>query len=349
MAPGLMACSSPSAFPSGVDDGAKARRVEGRFVNPEGSPTVQNTWRDHAALWWWAAFGASAEALNPPAPAGHVIEPGRALEMLQSHAGQDSITWLGHAAFLIRLNGKWILIDPFLSERASPMAAVGPRRHAEPGLRLDQLPQIDLLIVSHNHYDHLDMPALRQLPGKAHVQVLVPTGLGALLHEGGFERVTELTWGQVHVHDGVSVRSVPAVHFSSRGLFDQDETLWSGYLVETSKTRLYFAGDTAYHDRLFNQLRQDLGPVDVALVPIGAYEPANLMSHVHTNPEQAVQLGRAMGAKTLVGMHWGTLALSTEPPFEAPVRFRSAGRAHGYADDNVWTLAIGETRPMPHR
>lgn len=346
----ITSCSTPEVVQDAVTlDAMVARRVGGKFMNPQGSPTVQNTWRDHTALWWWASFGAAEAELSPAVPAGHVLGAERAAAMLASQAAQDTITWLGHAAFLIRLNGKAILVDPFLSERASFLAGAGPKRFVGPGLGVDQLPKIDALLISHNHYDHLDLRTLELLSGKAGIQVFVPLGLGELVRSAGFDQVTEMSWGDVRAFGGLTIRSVPAVHFSSRGLFDGDESLWTGYLIESSKQRLYFAGDTAFHEPLFQRMRQQFGPVDVALVPIGAYEPAKLMVHVHTTPEQAARLGHILGATTLVGMHWGTIVLSTEPPFEPPSRFRAAGLALGYANEALWLPAVGETRPMPDR
>jgi L-ascorbate metabolism protein UlaG (beta-lactamase superfamily) len=140
---------------------------------------------------------------------------------------------------------------------------------------------------------------------------------------------------------------VPAVHFSSRGLFDRDKALWSGYMIELSRQRVYFAGDTAYHPTVFKRLRETFGPIDLALVPIGAYAPRALMAEVHVDPEEAAALARDMGARTVVAMHWGTIVLSQEPPFEPPRRFRAAGQALGYADEALWVMAIGESRSLP--
>ncbi len=350
---GHTACAAaplpPSPDPAKPEQALATRQVDGRFGNPAASPSVVNTWRDGMSLWWWASFGAKAEELSPPVPAGHVLPLNDALHRLEAHRTQDSLTWLGHAAFLIRLGGQTILVDPFLGERASPVSWAGPRRYAGPAITVDKLPPVDVLVISHNHYDHLDLRTIRQLPGKEKVRVIVPSGLGALLRASGFSDITELRWGDSLAMNGLKVTSVPAVHFSSRGMFDRDETLWSGYVFESPLKRVYFAGDTAYHDTLFKQLRQTIGPVDVALVPIGAYEPHNLMADVHTNPEQAVQLARDMGARVLVGMHWGSIVLSTEPPFEPPLRFRAAGRANGYADEALWVMSIGETRLLATR
>ncbi|MCR6478520.1 MBL fold metallo-hydrolase [Variovorax sp. ZS18.2.2] len=347
---GLSACSaSLPVAPTPPTQGellSSVQTSEGRYLNPKGSPTVSNTWRDHVSLWWWASFGAKDEELRPPVPAGHVLPTDQALAMLAAQGAQDSLTWLGHAAFLIRLGGRTLLVDPFLNDYASPIDGIGPRRYAGPAITVDKLPPIDVLVISHNHYDHLDLRALRQLPGKEKMHVIVPAGLGGLLRETGFSNITEMKWGDSLKLDGLNIVSVPAVHFSSRGLFDQDKSLWSGYVFESPQKRVYFAGDTAYHDTLFKQLRATMGPIDVALVPIGAYEPHNMMAHVHVTPEEAVALGRDMGAATLVGMHWGTLVVSTEPPFEPPRRFRAEGLAQGYADKALWAMAIGETRAL---
>jgi N-acyl-phosphatidylethanolamine-hydrolysing phospholipase D len=341
------ACSAPPEAPATMHDGTlSAWSVDGRFRNPGGSPAAQGTWREEMSLWWWAAFGAGDEELSPPVPAAHVLLPDQALSMLAAHGAEDSLTWLGHAAFLIRMNGRTVLVDPFLSEYASPFDGIGPRRYAGPGIPVDRLPPLDALVISHNHYDHLDLRTLRKLPAKEKLQVIVPAGLGGLLRDNGFSRVTELRWGESLQLPGLHVTSVPAVHFSSRGLFDHDKTLWSGYVFQSPQQRVYFAGDTAYHDTFFKQLRQAIGPVDVALVPIGVYEPRKLMAHVHVNPEEAVQLARDLGAQAVVGMHWGTIVLSTEPAQEPPRRFRAAGREQGYADEALWVMAIGETRAL---
>ncbi|HEY9067811.1 MAG TPA: MBL fold metallo-hydrolase [Burkholderiaceae bacterium] len=348
-----VACSAPAPTPPAnatQEPGLTIRpEPDGRFHNPPGSPVTDRSWRDAAALWWWFAFGAEKAELQPAMPPGHTLPPAQAQAELAAHRGdEDTLTWLGHAAFLIRLDGRTILVDPYLGEYASPFDGLGPRRYAGPGLTVDQLPAIDAIVISHNHYDHLDLRTLRRLPGKERIKVIVPRGTGALLRDSGYTDVTEVTWGDMlDLGGAVKVRSVPAVHFSARGLFDRDETLWSGYVFEAPRQRLYFAGDTAYHPTLFKQLREAIGPVDTALVPIGAYEPRRMMTPVHVDPNEAVQLAHDLGARTLVGMHWGTIVLSREAPLEPPQRFRAAGRALGYAGPALWLMAIGETRALP--
>jgi L-ascorbate metabolism protein UlaG (beta-lactamase superfamily) len=338
-------CGSPAERPT-ADAGLVVQQVDGRFRNPAGSPEATSTSGQAMAFWWWASFGASKEELNPPVPAGHALTPQQAQAQLAAQGAHDSLTWLGHAAFLIRLDGKNILIDPYLGDYASPINGLGPRRYAGPALTVDQLPPIDTLLISHNHYDHLDLRTLSRLPGKDTMQVIAPRRLGTLLRETGFSRVTEVSWGDSLASAGVRITSVPAIHFSSRGLFDRDETLWSGYVIESLHQRVYFAGDTAYHPTVFKRLRESFGPIDLALVPIGAYAPRALMAAVHVDPEEAAALARDMGARTAVAMHWGTVVLSQEPPFEPPRRFRAAGRTQGYGDEALWVMAIGESRSL---
>lgn len=193
----------------------------------------------------------------------------------------------------------------------------------------EDLPPIDVVVVSHNHYDHLDLRTLERLPGKGSTQLVVPTGVGALVRDLGFAQVHELHWGESLQVGAVRIASTPAIHFSGRGLFDRDATLWAGYVFEAQQQRVFFAGDTAYHPTAFKTLRERIGPVDVALLPIGAYAPRQMMAHVHVDPEEAV------------AMHWGTIVLSTEPPFEPPKRFRAAGRAAGLQEEALWVMAIG--------
>jgi N-acyl-phosphatidylethanolamine-hydrolysing phospholipase D len=325
-------------------DPLAARLVEGRYENPPGSPTVQNTWRDGLSFWWTMAT-ASGDLVSPPVPPDHVFALTQVIPALEKLQAVDTLTWLGHASFLIRIDGKVVLTDPFLSKYASPVT-LGPQRYVEPGIAPEQLPPIDLLLISHNHYDHMDRRTLARLPHRERITVVVPVGLADSLREFGFKEVRELTWGETTRLEALGITAVPAIHFSGRGLFDKNQTLWAGFILSGRTGKLYFAGDTGYHEQIFKQIKEVFGPVDVALVPIGAYEPDNLMRDIHVTPEEAVAIGRDLGAETLVAMHWGTIVLATEPPFEAPARFHAAGRLAGYADDALWAMQIGQTRAV---
>jgi N-acyl-phosphatidylethanolamine-hydrolysing phospholipase D len=211
-----------------------------------------------------------------------------------------------------------------------------------PGVPFDALPPIDFVVVSHSHYDHLDLPTLRRLSNGRTV-FLVPLGLAALLEGDGIGPVRELDWWDRTSVAGVSVHCVPARHWSRRTAFDGDETLWSGWVVEGSAHRVYFAGDTGY-TKDFRAIGERLGPFDLAALPIGAYEPAAMMRTVHLNPEEAAQAAMDLGARHVVAIHWGTFDLTDEPLDEPPVRFRAAAAAVGLPARDAWVLAIGETR-----
>lgn len=315
------------------------------FHNPVGSPTTRGT-----ALQWLRFlrdFSLSRGRFEPPElPAGHVLDERAALAGLDACAGRDSLTWLGHACFLIRIGSRNVLTDPYLSAYASPLPGLGPRRYAGTGIALDRLPDIDLILLSHNHYDHLDKLALRRLAARnAETRVLVPLGLARLLRGLGFRNVTELDWGDLFTAGPLSVTALPAVHFSSRTPFDRNKTLWCGYALASARHRVYFAGDTGWGP-VFEAVGERYGPFDLGLVPIGAYDPRSLMRAVHANPEEALRIGVAMRAQKIVAMHWGTVALTTEPAFEPPQRFLAAAKVAGLADDQAWVMAIGETRAI---
>jgi L-ascorbate metabolism protein UlaG (beta-lactamase superfamily) len=272
-------------------------------------------------------------------------------------AGPESLTWLGHACFLIRTGGFTILTDPFLSDYASPIAGLGPKRYVPPGLAIEELPDIDVVLLSHNHYDHLDGPSVEKISlkvrGKA--AAVVPRGLRGFFERRGFPDVRELGWGEGTFlskssssspsSSSLSLSCLPSIHFSGRTPFDRNETLWCSWKIASPTRALYFAGDTGYGP-VFAELGRTHGPFDAALLPIGAYEPASIMRPVHLNPEEAVAAGRDLKASTLVAMHWGTIVLTDEPPFEPPVRFRAAALQAGYPDDRAWVMRIGETREI---
>ena len=273
---------------------------------------------------------------------------------------QPAVTWIGHASTLAQLGGLNVLTDPVFSERVSPLSFVGPKRHIPPALTPSQLPHIDLVLISHNHYDHLDeasVRALAQQPGGAPLFV-VPLGNKAWMAERGITNVVELDWWQSHpiAAPGGPVQIVltPAQHWSGRGLNDRMTTLWGSYAVFAADCHLFFSGDTGYskdfrdiHERLAPKQRD--GGFDVALIAIGAYEPRWFMSSQHINPAEAVQVHLDLAAKLSIGVHWGTFELTDESLDEPPRHLAEARRAKGLPDESFVTLAIGETRKLPRR
>jgi len=272
-------------------------------------------------------------------------------------AGGDAlhVTWLGHATALVQLGPVNVLTDPIWSERASPVSFLGPRRWVEPPVSLEELPPIDLVAISHDHYDHLDEGTVRRL-GEAHpgARWLVPLGVGALLEGWGVGPVRELDWWEETEVEASAARvratCTPARHFASRGLLDRNRRLWCGWVLEASGRRVFFAGDTGFHPA-FGMIRGRLGPFDAALLPIGAYEPRWFMRPVHMTPEEAVQAwrelaaetGRPGGAGVLVPIHWGTFRLTDEPMDEPPRRLRAAWRETGARPASLSLLRHGET------
>jgi L-ascorbate metabolism protein UlaG (beta-lactamase superfamily) len=221
------------------------------------------------------------------------------------------VTLINHSTLLLQHNGSHILTDPIWSERASPLTWIGPRRHRKPGVRLEDLPRIDTVLVSHNHYDHLDLATLRQLANRGQSDFVVPVGVARLLRSQGIGPVHELDWGEsLPLARGV-IHSVPALHFSARGIVDRNRTLWCGYVIEAAKRIVYFAGDTAFGNH-FVHIRERFGAPDLALLPIGAYEPRWFMSAVHMGPDDAVRAHHTRGARTSIAIHHGTFQLADD-------------------------------------
>jgi N-acyl-phosphatidylethanolamine-hydrolysing phospholipase D len=265
---------------------------------------------------------------------------------LRQNAGnrRPTVTWVGHATLLVQLGHASFLTDPSWSSTASPVRFAGPRRFVPPGLALDALPPIDFVLISHNHYDHLDIATLRSLAERSAQTVFyVPLGNGALLRDAGIGNVRELDWGETAAEGELSIHCLPAQHWSQRGVFDARRALWSSWAVTGPDHRFYFAGDSGYFDG-FGRIGERLGPFDLAALPIGAYQPVAMMKPAHLDPEEAVRAGSDLRASRLLAIHFGTFDLSDEPLVEPPRRFRSAGAAMGFDAAALWVMKIGETR-----
>jgi N-acyl-phosphatidylethanolamine-hydrolysing phospholipase D len=285
---------------------------------------------------------------------GRMLRPQRALPETRSNDGAflrenarhsaPMVTWIGHATLLVQMDHVTFLTDPIWSERASPLGFAGPKRFQPPGVALADLPPIDFVLISHNHYDHLDLDTLEALAERGpETRFLVPLGNAELLRSREIERVEELDWGESLTHEGVRVHCLPAQHWSQRGVGDERRALWSSWAVTGTDRRFYYAGDTGYFAG-FGAIGSSLGPFDLAAVPIGAYLPVQIMQHFHVNPEQAALASRELRARRTLGIHFGTFDLADEPLDEPPVRFRAAAGEQGFAPDDVWILAVGETR-----
>lgn len=276
-------------------------------------------------------------AFPPPAP---TVTPG--------HVG---LTFIGHSTFLVRLplpsGGIFsLLTDPAFSDRCSPTQLAGPRRVRAPGLALDALPRLDAVLVSHNHYDHMDLDSLRALRRRFGAPVVTTLGNAAPLADAGVPVAGELDWWQATQVGSATIVATPARHFSARGMLDRNRTLWAGFMVRIGDAQVFFAGDSGAGPH-WADIRARLGPPGVALLPIGAYDPPHIMRPVHMNPAEAVQARADLGAARAVGMHFGTFQL-TDEGIEAPVRGLAAARAAaGLLPDAFDVLGCGETRELP--
>jgi L-ascorbate metabolism protein UlaG (beta-lactamase superfamily) len=257
------------------------------------------------------------------------------------------VTFVNHATALVQMDGVNVLTDPIWSERCSPVSWAGPKRVHPPGLRFEQLPPIDVVLVSHNHYDHLDLPTLERLAAEHHPRIFVPLGNRAVLDLAKVRGVEELDWWQsAEVREGIHVAAVPTQHFSGRGLFDRDRALWAGFVVAGPAGSVYFAGDTGFGPH-FEQIRDRYGPPRLALLPIGAYRPEWFMSRVHTSPDEALRAHRILGAGTSVAIHFGTFRLADDGQDEAPGRITSLLRESHEPRPKFWVLGFGESRDVP--
>lgn len=262
---------------------------------------------------------------------------------LQNNRTAATVTWVGHSTLLIQLDGVNILTDPHWSDRASPVSFAGPKRVAPPGVSFENLPPIDLVLISHDHYDHLDTETVRRLARSHHPFFLVPLGLKAWFAELGITEVEELDWWESRRVKGLTVICLPAQHFSGRTLWDRNQRLWSGWVVAGDAKRIFFAGDTGYYE-VFKEIGNRLGPFDLAAVPIGAYLPRSIMQMTHLTPEEALQVFAAVRGQRLVAIHWGTFDLTEEPIEEPPQRLTAEAKRLGVDLAKVWVLKHGETR-----
>jgi N-acyl-phosphatidylethanolamine-hydrolysing phospholipase D len=262
-------------------------------------------------------------------------------------------TWVGHSTVLLQIGGVNLLTDPIWSERASPVQWAGPRRVMPPALALDALPPLDVVLLSHSHYDHLDKATVKALARRhPHATWVVPLRLGAYLRDFGVRPIVELDWWQGAEVHGVTIHGTPARHFSARRPRDRNHTLWSGFVLEAGGRRIYFAGDTAFHPE-FRRIGTEHGPFDFVMMPIGAYDPRWFMHIVHVDPEEAVQAyadiisaHRTALPPLMMGIHWGTFRLTDEPMDEPPRRTLAAWRAAGFPEHRLWIARFGETRSL---
>lgn len=294
--------------------------------------------------WRWETFIAPAVVQRPE----RIPEQAPDFAWLTLNRQQTSYTWLGHASGLLQLGGLNILIDPIFSERVSPVQWLGPRRLTPLPATLAQLPRIDVVLISHNHFDHLDRDSIDALLAQEGGQprFVVPLGVDEWLAGRGARSVMALDWWQKARVGQVEFTATPAQHWSKRSLWDTDQTLWAGFAMKTLAQTVWYSGDTGYEQALFRDIGKRLGRIDLALLPVGAYEPRWFMRSQHVNPEESVRIFKDVAAKEAIGVHWGAFALANEG-VDAPLDDLPAARQKlGVAPEAFRLLPLGGTYRM---
>lgn len=346
----LASCTTLNPY---YDPGKAHHRPDG-FANSDPSVIVGRfPWYEILARRWRGDFQPLAE------PEGGYEKFARDWSVAPDHARLAQrpqapvLTWLGHAGLLLQVAGKNILIDPHLTETAGPDIGgyrPGARRRVPPPLAPEELPPIDLVLISHNHYDHLDEATITRLVAAGQTPTfVVPLGVKAWFDERGIGKVSEMDWWDVQDHGAFRLHFTPAQHWSRRTPFDTNATLWGGFLLETKQAswRFLYTGDTGYSQD-FREIRRRLGAIDLLAVPVGAYLPRDFMRPQHANPEDAVQIVLDLEARQAVGVHWGTFELTQEAFDQPPRDLAAALRQRRLSPDRVWLLRHGESRAIGH-
>ena len=313
---------------------------DGTFRNPEGSPKRSENFK-----WSFKIYNQEKKKLNMTVPKDHVVSKEKVLSDLNKFKNDDYIAWIGHATFIIKLGEITIITDPVFSKNAGPLI-FGPKRFVKPALNLREIPKIDLFLLTHNHYDHQDMMTIRRFPYK-NSKVLLPLKLGKYFSRNGYKDVNEMDWyDEIQVNEKLKVTFLPAVHWSKRSLTDTNKSLWGNFLIEYDGKKILFACDTGVGN-IYKDLGDKYGPIDISFINIGAYNfypmmPIKDKSTFHTNPEEALSIGRDLKSRKIIGMHWGTFVLSLEPIMEPLTRFKNNAEKYGFDKDDAVIFKIGQ-------
>ena len=315
---------------------------DGTFRNPKGSPE-----RDPNIKWSYKIFNEERKKIKIDIPVDHVIDRKKVLKDLKNNMNNDFVLWIGHATFIIKLGNTTIITDPVFSKNTGPLI-FGPKRYVPPALNLEEIPPVNLFLLTHNHYDHQDMSTIRNFPYKDS-KVLVPLKLGKYFKN--YKDVNELDWFEkIQVNNDLKITFLPAVHWSKRSLWDTNKTLWGSFLIEYKNKKFLFACDTGYGN-IYKQLGDEYGPLDITFINIGAYNffpimPKKDKSVYHTNPEEALQIAKDLKSKKIIGMHWGTVVLSLEPIMEPKKRFIENAKNFGFNKKDAIIFKIGELKKI---
>ncbi len=319
------------------------------FRNLEGSPQRQSNFK-----WDWKVFREEKKKLKIDYPSEHVMDKQTILENLQKHKSDSYVMWLDHASFILKLGNLTILTDPVFEKNYGPLW-FGPKKYIDSPLTLKELPEIDLFLLTHNHYDHMSIRTIKNFPYK-NAKVLVPLKLGKYFTKNGYKKdnVNEMDWfDKIKINDEITVTLLPAQHWSKRWIWGEgntDRSLWGSFLIEYKGKKIFFACDTGPAP-FYKQLGNKIGPIDLAFGNIGAYNFYPIISQkdksvFHTNPEELLSLMRDLKVKRVIGMHWGTAILSLEKIWEPPVRFKKNAEKFGYKKEDAIIFKIGELKKL---
>lgn len=301
-----------------------------RFFNPWGND-LKSFWE----VLHWKMISARVEWPS------HVANKAHPLKLI-GPSDKMNLVFINHATFLIQFPGLNILTDPMFSDRASPLSFAGPKRVRPPGVDFELLPPIDVVVISHNHYDHLDLESIKRIDHKFHPLFLVPLGDEKLLASEGIQNVRAMDWWQEEMIKGTRIVFAPAQHWSARGLWDKNKSLWGSFYIQNQKTKIYFAGDTGLGPH-FEQIKNKLGAPDLSLLPIGAYEPRWFMKFQHLNPEEAILAHLDLGSKKSIGMHFNTFQMTDEGIDEPQRDLGLANKKLNLREDEFFILDEGQS------
>jgi N-acyl-phosphatidylethanolamine-hydrolysing phospholipase D len=335
----LAGCSSPNPY----YNASKPHHRPNGFQNIDPAAWMPKPFGDFAR-WQWNRFG-----VETPAPKMDLSAQVPDLGFIRKRSNHFSVTWVGHATVLLQIGTLNVLTDPIFSERASPVQWLGPKRHQPPALLVSELPRIDVVLISHSHYDHLDeasVLALNQQAGGPPL-FIVPLGIERWLAKLGITNSRALDWWDQHKVGDATIHLVPVQHWGRRTLTDTNTMLWGGFVVEGvsrgKPRKVFFSGDTGYSKQHFNDIGAKFGSFDLALIAIGAYEPRWFMSSQHVNPDEAVQIHLDVRSARSIGIHWGTFQLTDEPLDQAVRDLAESRKRRGLPERDFGVLKHGET------
>jgi len=313
---------------------------DGTFKNPEGSPK-----RDANIKWSYKKFNEERKKIKTELPADFVIPRQEVIKNLENFKDEDFIAHIGHATFLLKLGDTTIITDPHFSKNAGPLI-FGPKRYVDPAINLKDLPKVDLIYLSHLHYDHYDPATIRRFPYKD-AKVVVPLKVGKYFKR--YKDVNELDWyEEIKINDDLKITLVPNIHWSKITLFDYNKSLWAGALITYKDKKILFNCDTGYGN-IFKQISQKYGPMDLTFINIGAYSFEKMgikKSIYHATPEEALQIGKDLKSKKIIGMHAFTFVLSLEPVWEPYQRFKDGAQKYGFKKEDAVIFKIGEVKKL---